>query len=164
MPERTDGTREERIPAERGNIDTRTSDTRDGVNAPRIQVDRDTEMRRVDSSASAGTAARTEVSRSAETRSRDRSADADVDLLGGDALMDFRSRWERLQVRFVDEPREAVQSAHDLVGEVVDRLSQGFTRQREGLEGSWSRGEDDTEALRQALQRYRSFFNRLLST
>jgi hypothetical protein len=31
--------------------------------------------------------------------------------------------------------------------------------------GAWTRGEDvSTEELRLALQRYRSFFNRLLST
>lgn len=89
----------------------------------------------------------------------------DVELLPGDRLDDFRTRWERVQVAFVDEPRAAVQQAHDLVDEVVDALTKSFAQQRDGLEGTWGRGENvSTEDLRLALQRYRSFFNRLLST
>lgn len=86
-------------------------------------------------------------------------------LLPGDVLQEFRVSWERIQTGFVDQPRESVQSAHDLVGQLVERLSQSFARQRDGLEGTWSRGADvSTEDLRLALQRYRSFFDRLLST
>jgi hypothetical protein len=86
-------------------------------------------------------------------------------LLPGDVLQEFRESWERIQTGFVDQPRESVQSAHDLVGQLVERLSQSFARQRDGLEGTWSRGADvSTEDLRLALQRYRSFFDRLLST
>lgn len=89
----------------------------------------------------------------------------DVGLLPGDDLETFRAQWEQVQIAFVDEPREAVQKAHDLVDQLVERLTQSFTQQRDQLEGTWSRGGDvDTEALRQALQRYRSLFNRLLST
>ena len=88
----------------------------------------------------------------------------DVELLPSDALNDFRTRWDRVQVMFVDEPRDAVQQAHDLVDEVVTRLTESFSKQREGLMGTWTRGEDvSTEDLRVALQRYRSFFDRLLS-
>jgi hypothetical protein len=47
---------------------------------------------------------------------------------------------------------------------VMQQLADGFARERETLEGQWSRGEDvSTEVLRVALQRYRSFFQRLLS-
>lgn len=89
----------------------------------------------------------------------------DAQLLPGDVLQEFRVSWERIQTGFVDQPRESVQRAHDLVDELVDRLSQSFARQRDGLEGTWSRGADvSTEDLRVALQRYRSFFDRLLST
>ena len=46
----------------------------------------------------------------------------------------------------------------------MQQLADGFARERENLEGQWSRGEDvSTEDLRVALQRYRSFFQRLLS-
>jgi hypothetical protein len=77
----------------------------------------------------------------------------------------FQARWEEIQVRFVDEPRGAVEDADALVATVMQRLAEGFAQEREGLEAQWGRGEDiSTEDLRVALQRYRSFFQRLLST
>lgn len=77
----------------------------------------------------------------------------------------FELRWEEVKVSFVDEPRSAVQQADSLVAEVVTQLSEVFTNERRNLEGQWDRGEEvSTEDLRVALQRYRSFFNRLLST
>jgi hypothetical protein len=76
----------------------------------------------------------------------------------------FRSRWNEIQVRFVDEPRDSVKKADSLVAEMMERLSQMFSEERTRLEDQWERGDDiSTEDLRIALQRYRSFFNRLLS-
>ena len=47
----------------------------------------------------------------------------------------------------------------------MQRLAKGFAAERERLEERWGHGEDiSTEDLRVALQRYRSFFQRLLST
>ena len=78
---------------------------------------------------------------------------------------DFQTRWEAIQVRFVDEPRGAVEDADALVANVMQRLAEGFAQERERLEAQWGRGEDiSTEDLRVALQRYRSFFQRLLAT
>src|SRR3954447_1899156 len=77
----------------------------------------------------------------------------------------LQSRWEEIQVRFVDEPRGAGEDADALVATVMQRLAEGFAQERETLEAQWGRGEDiSTEDLRVALQRYRSFFRRLLST
>jgi len=77
---------------------------------------------------------------------------------------DFGRRWEEIQTTFVDEPQRAVEEADALVASIMERLTDGFTRERERLEGRWSRGEDvSTEDLRVTLQRYRSFFRRLLS-
>ena len=68
------------------------------------------------------------------------------------------------QTGFVDEPRAAVEQAHALVDEMINRLMEGFTRERARLEEQWSRGQDvSTEDLRLALKRYCSFFERLLS-
>ena len=76
----------------------------------------------------------------------------------------FRSRWVEVQTGFVDEPRSAVQSADGLVAEMMKRLAQVFADERGQLEEQWSRGDDiSTEDLRQALRRYRSFMDRLLS-
>jgi hypothetical protein len=102
--------------------------------------------------------------------------DTDADADGGsadrnepapllDGADDFQRRWEEIQVRFVDEPRGAVEDADALVATVMQRLADGFASERERLEAQWGRGEDiSTEDLRVALQRYRSFFQRLLAT
>ncbi|MEU1708592.1 hypothetical protein ABZ478_25085 [Streptomyces sp. NPDC005706] len=77
----------------------------------------------------------------------------------------FRDRWQTIQGRFVDDPREAVHDADALVADVMRTLATTFDQHKKGLEGQWSQGERvDTEELRGALRRYRSFFNRLLST
>lgn len=76
----------------------------------------------------------------------------------------FRSRWMEVQTGFVDEPRNAVEQADGLVAEMMKRLATVFADERAKLEEQWSRGDDiGTEDLRQALRRYRSFFDRLLS-
>jgi hypothetical protein len=76
----------------------------------------------------------------------------------------FRSRWMDVQTGFVDEPRSAVEQADGLVAEMMKRLAQVFADERGKLEEQWSRGDDiSTEDLRQALRRYRSFMDRLLS-
>jgi hypothetical protein len=76
----------------------------------------------------------------------------------------FRRRWETIQSGFVDEPRQSMQQADALVDDVIRSLTDAFARERQGLERQWSSGEDvSTEDLRRGLQRYRSFFNRLLS-
>ena len=77
---------------------------------------------------------------------------------------DFRARWERVQVDFVDEPRRAVQEADGLVADTMKRLIDNFSGERQKMEAVWVRGDDvSTEDLRVSLQRYRSFFNRLLT-
>lgn len=89
----------------------------------------------------------------------------DVALLPDEERGKLQTSWERVQVAFVDEPRQAVQQAHELVGQLVDALTRSFEQQRDTLESSWSSGGDvSTEDLRLALQRYRSLFNRLLRT
>ncbi|MFF8289834.1 hypothetical protein ACF068_11485 [Streptomyces sp. NPDC016309] len=55
--------------------------------------------------------------------------------------------------------------ADALVADVMRRLASTFADHKRDLEGQWNRGEEvDTEELRRALRRYRSFFNRLLTT
>jgi hypothetical protein len=77
---------------------------------------------------------------------------------------ELRHRWHALQARFVDEPRETVSDADSLVAELLRDLAESFDTARSKLEGQWSSGEDvSTEELRLSLQRYRSFFERLLA-
>ena len=77
---------------------------------------------------------------------------------------DLRGRWSNVQASFVDEPRRAVEEGDKLVATVMQRLAEGFANERSKLEKQWDRGDNvSTEDLRVALQRYRSFFDRLLN-
>jgi hypothetical protein len=84
-------------------------------------------------------------------------------LLNREQSERFRMRWSDIQGKFVDEPRSAVQQADALVMEVIEQITQMFANEHSSLEGQWKQGNDvSTEDLRKALQRYRSFFNRLV--
>src|SRR5581483_7404327 len=85
-------------------------------------------------------------------------------LFPDNELGDLRTRWDRIQAGFVDEPRKAVEEADSLVASTMKRLAEVFAQERSKLEGQWDRGDNvSTEDLRLALQRYRSFFHRLLT-
>jgi len=85
-------------------------------------------------------------------------------LFPEDVAGDFRSKWDRVQTGFVDEPRKAVQEADELVAQAIKRLAESFAEERNRLERQWDRGDQvNTEDLRVSLQTYRAFFQRLLS-
>ena len=113
-------------------------------------------------------AAPSEVERQDVEREGDGEIEDDValePLLAADEDEAFRSRWQSIQTAFVDAPQQSVEQADALVAELMQRLAQSFARERESLERQWSRGEQvSTEDLRVALKRYRSFFERLLTT
>ena len=98
-----------------------------------------------------------------ETLDRAAAVAEPMPLFSESEMGDFRSRWSKLQTGFVDEPRQAVEGADKLVAAVTQRLTEKFANERSGLEKQWDRGDNvSTEDLRVALQRYRSFFDRLL--
>jgi hypothetical protein len=85
-------------------------------------------------------------------------------LFPDDELHNFRAQWDKAQTSFVDEPRKAVEQADSLVANVVKRIAEQFSTERAQLEKQWDQGDNvSTEELRQALKRYRSFFDRLLT-
>jgi len=85
-------------------------------------------------------------------------------LFPDNELNELRARWDKTQISFVDEPRAAVEQADSLVATVVKRIAEQFAAERADLEHQWDRGtEVSTEDLRQALRKYRSFFDRLLA-
>jgi hypothetical protein len=146
--------------------------TTGGPDAPGAAVGHDEPATTADTGASSATA-------TADREAAEREAAGDRPTTssngGGSAVEDtapllsdsesFQRKWEEVQVRFVDEPRGAVEDADALVATVMQRLAESFAQERERLEAQWGRGEDiSTEDLRVALQRYRSFFQRLLST
>ena len=79
-------------------------------------------------------------------------------------LNDLRTRWSNVQAGFVDSPRHSVEQADQLVAAVMQRIADSFAEERTTLERQWEHGDNvSTEDLRVALQRYRSFFGRLLN-
>jgi hypothetical protein len=85
-------------------------------------------------------------------------------LLASQDAEGFRARWTDIQNGFVDAPRQAVERADGLTAELMQHLAKTFADERSRLEGQWDRGDDvSTDDLRTAFQRYRSFFERLLS-
>jgi hypothetical protein len=98
-----------------------------------------------------------------ETPDKAAAASKPMPLFSESEMGDFRSQWSKVQTGFVDEPRRTVEDADKLVAAVMQRLVGGFANERSGLEKQWESGDDvSTEDLRLALQRYRSFFDRLL--
>jgi hypothetical protein len=90
--------------------------------------------------------------------------DAAEPLLAPDFVQELRNRWDGIQTGFVDEPRGAVQQADELVAAAIKRLAESFAEARNKLEGQWDRGDQvNTEDLRVALKKYRSFFQKLMS-
>ena len=85
-------------------------------------------------------------------------------LFAQNDAQDLHSRWEKIQIGFVDEPRKAVELADELVASAIKRLAEVFAAERQRLEAEWDKTDNvSTEDLRIALRRYRSFFDRLLS-
>jgi hypothetical protein len=88
---------------------------------------------------------------------------SDVPAVFVEDVEGLRSRWQALQVGFVDDPKAAVGEAADLVGDVVERFTAALEGQRDQLRSAWSDdGAADTEHLRLALRRYRDLLDRLL--
>jgi hypothetical protein len=99
------------------------------------------------------------------TTGSDTGANAAGPLLGANDTESFRARWTDVQTGFVDQPRRAVEQADGLVAELMQHLATTFADERTRLESQWDSGDDvQTDDLRTAFQRYRSFFERLLAT
>jgi hypothetical protein len=93
-----------------------------------------------------------------------KSHDDGVPLLDEDRRKGFDARWQECQAGFVDNPRTSVEQADQLVADLMRDLASEFAAERQRLEDQWGRGDRvSTEELRVALQKYRSFFHRLLS-
>ncbi len=88
---------------------------------------------------------------------------ASASLLNREESEHFRTRWNEIQGKFVDEPRAAVEQADELVFEVIELITEMFNNEHRSLEALWNKGNDvSTEDLRIVLQRYHSFFNSLV--
>jgi hypothetical protein len=110
------------------------------------------------------TEAQIHADRQADSGVRQRTSQIErTSLIEPERAESYNSRWKELKGEFVDDPRRAVRGANELVGEVLDELEELFRRQRTDLEQGLDSEQTTTEDLRQALIRYRFFFDRLLS-
>ncbi len=85
----------------------------------------------------------------------------------------FRARWQRTQAGFIDDPREAVGDAADLIEQTAQALVGALRQRQRQLRVEWESGQADgapgadgqagadTEHLRLMMQRYRALFNQL---
>jgi hypothetical protein len=149
-----------------GGTDTTTADTTEARDRSRFEREPDepTTARAADERGDAAPERDASTDTRAATGTADIATDDAPELLPRSENESFQGRWETIQTAFVDEPRQTVEQADELVAEVMRRLAEGFADERERLETQWGRGEDvSTEDLRIALQRYRGFFQRLLS-
>jgi hypothetical protein len=104
--------------------------------------------------------------RVAEVRPQDQHVQAEplAALFPPEVASDFNSRWDAVQIGFVDDPGEAVRKADELVAQVMKSLAESFANERDRIEGQLGQtNSESTENMRVALRRYRSFFQRLLS-
>lgn len=116
-----------------------------------------TETDRADAHSTTGTVSTTGTASTADDESG-------APLFAEGEVEAFRTQWRELQAAFVDSPQEAVRDADELVAQIMQNLAATFAEHKRTLEGQWSRGDEvQTEDLRLALRRYRSFFNQLLS-
>jgi hypothetical protein len=99
-----------------------------------------------------------------EPTQRPRDAEPLAALFPPHVADEFRHRWDAIQIGFVDDPRASVHNADELVAQVLNSLAASFADQRAEIEGRMGQGgQGNTEEMRVALQRYRSFFQRLLT-
>jgi hypothetical protein len=139
---------------------SRDEQSHDTVSEAEADVGRRADMTagEVDQSHDTAREAQTDTDRQADTGVRQRAT-----LIEPERAESYNSRWKELKGEFVDDPRRSVRGANELVGEVLDELEELFRSQRADLEHGLDSEQTTTEDLRQALGRYRSFFDRLLS-
>ncbi|WP_329376583.1 hypothetical protein OG625_03475 [Streptomyces sp. NBC_01351] len=142
-----------------------TADTRQGGLDDMRQGDRE-DMRQetdaLDAEETAYEESRPEPEGTASVPEEDEEAGA---LLTEQEAEAYQASWSEIQGRFVDDPQGAVRDADSLVAEVMQTLAGTFSAHKKELESQWQQGgQVATEDLRLALQRYRSFFGRLLRT
>lgn len=68
----------------------------------------------------------------------------------------LRDEWQQVQGTFVDDPQSAVHQARLLVNRTLDEI-------RANVESKHPSETSSTDDLRASFQRYREFFQRLLS-
>ncbi len=76
---------------------------------------------------------------------------------------ELRSRWNTIQIQFIDSPCSAVELGDTLVAEVIQRISQILSENQDRLNNQWlNHDEISTEELRITMLNYRLLLEHLL--
>ena len=67
-------------------------------------------------------------------------------------------RWREIQGMFVDDPRDSVQRASELIDTAIEEFLAAIRQRQAALASSWQNRDADTEALRVALKDYRALW------
>ena len=160
-----------REPENRAQEQTRDPLTRRGQEEPVREPDRTTDdggpalvRPTVSRTGEAGSRVEKAADRQAGSPTKMQEEEKNAPLFSDPESRDLYTKWDAVQVGFIDEPRRAVDQADNLVASAMKRTAEVFAEERARLERQWDRGDNvSTEDLRVALRRYRSFFRRLLS-
>jgi hypothetical protein len=79
-------------------------------------------------------------------------------------VYEVRTRWQELQLRFVDDPQTAAGEAERLVDDALAGVTASLNARKDQLSTWRVSGRDDTEQLRAAVHGYRDFLNHLVGT
>jgi hypothetical protein len=132
--------------------------------APQDEVEREEQHERVEQTEPRAETRTEERVRETQTPSTTTLEEELVPLFEEESAKKFRTRWLAIQSKFVDDPRDSVKQADDLVSDIIKSVTMNFADRRISLEKQWNSGENvSTEDMRVALKRYRSFFERLLT-
>jgi hypothetical protein len=88
---------------------------------------------------------------------------ADFQVFGPGEPDGYHSRWESIQLGFVDDPKAAATEADTVVGELLGRLTERRRALRDELNRQ-SEQDVDTESMRVAVRNYRALFQRLVGS
>jgi len=83
-------------------------------------------------------------------------------LLDADTEQGFLTRWNEIQIGFVEDPAQSVRNADGLIEDIASAYVNEFGKRRDTLTAAWQDGDPGTEELRLALQAYRSFIGVVL--
>ncbi|WP_433048690.1 hypothetical protein [Dactylosporangium sp. CS-033363] len=75
---------------------------------------------------------------------------------------EVRTRWQELQLRFVDDPQTAAGEAERLIDDALAGVTASLNARKDQLSSWRASGRDDTEQLRAAVHGYRDFLNHLV--
>jgi hypothetical protein len=85
-------------------------------------------------------------------------------LLKCEDIDELKSRWDSIQIEFVDEPRKSVEKADALLVDAVKMIDRELSEKRSELSEHFVNHDNvSTEDLRVTLQSYRTFLNRIFA-